>query len=316
MKIRITKKTQRHPEARRALLTVLFILAIAPCALADCLPVTGDHILGRDLALADPRFSAMPASYIVSSSPLPGARRVFAAAEITRIAHANNIHLDEASELCFVVPVKPVADEEMIAAMQRSLPRGVDIAIVDRSRAETPTGEIVFSPAGLSPASASDPTVQLWRGFVRYSETRRVEIWALVNVRGQYTTVVAAGELARNVPIDAASVRMETWTGPLQREAVAVRIEDVLGRIPTRTLKAGAPIPLSFLTQPPAVRRGEAVTVDVQCGPARLRLNAIAERDGRNGEMLELRNPTSGKTFRARLEGSKAVLIIPAEQTL
>jgi flagella basal body P-ring formation protein FlgA len=316
MKISIAKKTQRLPEARRALLPVLFVLSIAPCALADCLPVTGDRILGRDLALADPRFSAMPASYIVSSAPLPGAKRVFAAAEIARIAHANNIRLDEPPEICFVVPVKPVADEEMIAAMHLSLPRGVEIAIVDRSRAETPPGEIVFSPSGLAPASASDPAVQLWRGFVRYSETRRVEIWARVSVRGQYTTVVAGRELTMNVPIDAASLRMETWTGPLQREAVASRIEDVVGRIPKRMLKAGAPILLSLLVQVPAVRRGEAVNVDVQCGPARLRLNAIAERDGRDGEMLELRNPTSGKTFRARLEGSKAVLVIPVRQTL
>ena len=302
--------------AQKSKVRLLFLLGLAPCAFADCLPVTGDRILGRDLALADPRFSAMPASYIVTSAPSPGAKRVLAAAEIARIAHANNIRLDEPAELCFVIPLKPLADEQMIAAMQRSLPRGVGIAIVDRSRAEVPPGEIVFSPSGLAPASASDPTAQLWRGFVRYAETRRVEIWALVRVRGQYTTVVPGRELTMNVAIDAASLRMETWTGPLQREAVATRIEDVLGRIPRRTLKAGAPILLSLLTQPPAVHRGEAVNVEVQCGPARLHLNAIAERDGRNGEMLELRNPTSGKTFRARLEGSKAVLIIPAGQTL
>ncbi len=241
---------------------------------------------------------------------------MFAATEIARIAHANNIRLDQAGELCFAVPVHPLVDDDLIAAMRRSLPLGVDIAILDRSRADLPPGDLVFAPNGLSPASVSEPTVQMWRGYVRYTETRKVEIWAKVSIRGQFTSVVAGKDLAANTPIDASALRIETWTGPMQREQLATRIEDVLGRIPKRPVKAGAPILLSLLAQPPAVRRGESVKVDVQCGPARLRLDAIAERDGRDGEMLELRNPTSGKTFRARLEGSKAVLVISAGQTL
>jgi flagella basal body P-ring formation protein FlgA len=297
-------------------ITLLFVLAVSPCVFAECLPVTGDRILGRDLALADPQFSALPASVIVGSAPVPGSKRVFASAELFRIARANNIQLVQPKEVCFEVPLQTLVDEDFASAMRQALPAGTEVTILDRSRTDVPPGDIVFHPNGLAAAPANDPSVQLWRGFVRYTGTRKVEIWAKVRICGQFTSVMASRDLAANVPIDATALRIETWTGPLQREALAVRLEEVLGRIPKRALKAGAPIPLSLLRQAPVVRRGEAVKVDVQCGPARLHLDAIAERDGRDGEMLELRNPVSGKTFRARLEGSKAVLIIPMGQTI
>jgi flagella basal body P-ring formation protein FlgA len=64
------------------------------------------------------------------------------------------------------------------------------------------------------------------------------------------------------------------------------------------------------LERAPDVRRGDAVQVQVVSGSARLKLSAIAERDGRSGEMLEFRNPSSGKTFRARLDGPKAIVLV------
>ncbi len=54
-------------------ITAFLFLTLPSCAFAGCFPVTGDRILGRDLALADPQFSAMPSSFIVSSAPMPGA---------------------------------------------------------------------------------------------------------------------------------------------------------------------------------------------------------------------------------------------------
>jgi flagella basal body P-ring formation protein FlgA len=104
---------------------------------------------------------------------------------------------------------------------------------------------------------------------------------------------------------------METRTGPLEREKSASRIEDVQGRVARRPVKAGTPVPAAILTEAPAVRRGDSVSVEVESGLAHLRFEAIAENTARDGEMVELRNPLNGKTFRARLNADgRAVIVI------
>ena len=82
-------------------------------------------------------------------------------------------------------------------------------------------------------------------------------------------------------------------------------------------MKAGSVIPIAILAEAPTVRKGDSVTVEVQSGPAHVRFEAIAESAARDGDMVELRNPSSGKTFKARLEaGGKALIVLTAGQKL
>ena len=68
---------------------LLFLIPIiSNVAFGACLPVGGERILGSDLALADARFAALPAAQIIGYAPAPGMKRIFAAAELGRIARA------------------------------------------------------------------------------------------------------------------------------------------------------------------------------------------------------------------------------------
>ncbi len=310
------------------------VTALSGTAFAGCLPVAGNRILGRDLALADARFSALPATLTVGFAPSPGARRVYTAAELQRLARANGIPMDDAAEICFELPMRQIRAEDALAAMRRSLPPEVaspapdlkkvsdlrkapDLKIVELEDVLAPAGDLEFPMDGLEPSGPKDSGTQLWRGYVKYAESRKAPYWARVALTVRYTVVVADRNLPVNSPIPAASLHLETRTGPLQRERVAGSMEDVVGRAPQRAVKAGETVPLAILVEPPEVRRGDPVTVDVQSGPAHLELSAVAESSANEGDMIELRNPSSGKTFRARLiPGSKAVVIVAAGQRL
>ncbi len=289
------------------------LLFVCLPAFPACLPVTGDRILGRDLALADPRFAVMPESYTVAPAPPPGAQRVLAGPELGRLATAHGISLSAPAEFCFEVPVRHPEDEDLIRAMRKGLQgaAGVDITIVERSANPVPAGEIVFPAGSLSPSSSGEHNVQLWRGYVQYTGTRRAAVWARVSITQQITAAVALRNLPPDLPIGAESVRLETRRGPLVHEVVALRVEDVVGRIPKRPVSGGSMIPLNVLAEAPVVRRGDRIKVEVCSGTARLRFDAVAEREARAGETVELRNPSSGKIFRARLEGSKALVVLP-----
>jgi flagella basal body P-ring formation protein FlgA len=296
---------------------LLLSIACAGISFAGCVPITGNRILGRDLAGVDGRFSALPATLTVGYAPAPGTKRVFTALELQRLAKANGIAAAGYGDICFELPMSHLMEEEATAAMRRSLPVEAVLKIIELESLDIPAGMLEFPIETLEPTAVANHGVQIWRGHVRYAETRLFAVWARVEVTVKFTVVVAGKDLPADAPIDVGSLRIETLTGPLPREKSATRIEDVQGRLPKRALKAGSAILIAILAEAPAVRKGDPVTVEVQSGMARLRFQAIADNAARDGDMVELRNPANGKTFKARLgPGAKALVVITAGQQL
>lgn len=290
---------------------LLALLTLPAPVWAACLPVTGDRILGADLASADKKFASLPATLQLGYAPLPGASRVFTAVELRRIAHANGIQATDFSDVCFEISEHVPANAEFIQAMRPALPTDASLRLVDMAHAPIPSGKLQFPLSGLEPPANANDGAQLWRGFVQYTDTRRVAVWARVVISATYTTVVTRTALTADTPIDAASLEVETKTGPLKRDVSAARLEQVAGRVLRRPLPAGAEIPLSLIDEPPAIRRGDLVRVEVRSGLAVLHFDAVAESTVRAGEYAEFRNPATGKTFRALAEaGTKAVVVV------
>jgi flagella basal body P-ring formation protein FlgA len=294
----------------RSLLLLLLFLTIPALVPALCLPVTGDRILGADLALADAKFQSLPATVQLGYAPAPGSSRVFTAAELAGIARANKIRATGFADLCFEIPVHAPTDSEFTEAMRTQLPADSKLRLVDRARMPIPAGKLQFPLTGLEPAAVGNDGTQLWRGFVQYTDTRRVAVWARVAVSATYTTVVTRNAIAADSPIATAYLEVVTKTGPLRREVTASRIDQVIGRVIHRPLPAGAEIPLSLVDEPPAVRRGDLVRVEVRSGLAVLHFDAVSESTVRAGEYGEFRNPTTGKTFKARAEASSRAVVI------
>jgi flagella basal body P-ring formation protein FlgA len=289
----------------------LLAIVFAVTASATCLPVTGDRILGSDLARADRRFAALPATLQIGYTPVPGMDRTFAAPELRQIARSNGIAWNDTdrTEACFELPIHAPTETEFTTSMRGSLPPAAELHIVEIGHAAIPAGKIEFPLAGLEPLNTEN--AQLWRGFVQYTETRRLPVWARVKVTVTHAAVIPVKDLAPEIPIEAASLRLETISGPLARESSASRIEDVAGRVLRRFVKAGSEIPIAALEDAPVVRRGDLVRVEVRSGSAVLHFDAVAESNARAGELADLRNPETGRIFRARAEvGSKAVIVV------
>jgi flagella basal body P-ring formation protein FlgA len=300
---------------------LLFLLLASPAVIpARCLPVTGDRILGADLASADTKFASLPATLQFGYAPAPGASRVFTAVELQRLAHANGIEAAGFADICFEIPVHVPTDSEFVDAMRPALPADATLRLVDMAHAAIPAGKVQFPLSGLEPPAMGNPGMagaQLWRGFIQYTDTRRIAVWARVVVTATYTTVITRNAVVADTPVDAASLEVQTKTGPLKRDATASRVDQVAGRVIRRPLPAGAEIPLSLIDEAPVIRRGDQVRVEVRSGLAILHFEAVAESNVRAGEYATFRNPTTGKTFRALAEtGSKALIVVGKGSTL
>lgn len=297
-------------------LTAFLSLTAAGLGVAGCLPVTGDRILARDLAMAIPAFAILPESTVIGFAPLAGVTRTFASAELSRIAKQHKLEVGDVADTCFQIPqIGQMAPDDVLAVMKRVLPADADVRIVELQKSSVPVGAMVFAREALEPAGPEG--VQLWRGYIRYAGTRRLPVWARVKLMATMTSVVPVRDIPANMPVSADAIRLESKTGPIAGDKMATRLDQVQGRVLRRGVKAGERIALAWISVPPAVRRGDAVKVEVQSGEARLQFDAIAERDAKEGEQVELRNPLSGKTFRARLEGpARAVVLVGAGMRL
>ncbi|MDQ2898816.1 MAG: flagellar basal body P-ring formation chaperone FlgA [Acidobacteriota bacterium] len=280
---------------------------LAATLAATCHPVGGESILGRDLAAADARFSAIPADATLGFAPAPGSRRIFHGAELTRLAARYGIASDLFADACFDRPLQPIDRELLMTALKTSLALpDAKLEIAESSLYPVPRGEIVFPRPALA---AAQNGAALWKGYVRYGVNRRFPIWVRVRIRVRGSRVVATENLRAAAAVAASQIRVETSDGFPDSEPSAQSIDQVTGHVLRRAIRTGSAIPLSVLAEPKDVSAGDPVKVEVHSGAARLEMDARAESGGRNGETVSVLNLKSGKKFPAQVSGKGRVLV-------
>jgi flagella basal body P-ring formation protein FlgA len=281
-----------------------------------CLAVqpASDRILAGDLASAFPPLAAVPPATEIAMAPAPGVSRVFHALDLRLLAARFHLSLSPETQapICVERPVAPLDAAKLLAAMRKTLPEA-RIEVLEFSRQPAPSGEIEFPFAGLHPASAGvpghPPRPALWNGAVLYAGSRHFAIWAAVVARVAYPRVLAAADLRPGQPIAATQLAAETREEFPSAAPFALRMEEVVGRWPRVAIRAGSPIRTDQLEPARDVVRGSTVRVDVRNRAALLELDAVAEASGSVGAFISIRNPSSGKRFRARVEAPGRVSV-------
>lgn len=290
---------------------VLWLAPALGTALAACIPVEGDRILARDLAVAEPQFLAIAPDTPLGYAPAPGVRRVFLPGELARFAARFHLQPDPLREVCVERPMEELTRERLLRALAAAAP-GVTVELADFSRYQVPKGEISFPLAGLSrPADPTQPA--LWKGAVKYDGNHGFAIWVRARLSIPIERVMAIRTLPAGHAIQPDSVRVEKAAAfPFGRQPAA-QVDQVAGRIPRRTIGAGAAVFEYLLDAPKDVNAGDRVNVEVSSGQAHVALDGRAEAAGRRGDVIPVRNPASGRMFRATIEspGTVAVRVNP-----
>jgi flagella basal body P-ring formation protein FlgA len=290
---------------------LLFFSVIAHSG--PCEMISNDRIFGADLAKALPVFSnKIPGDAVISYSPAPGARRFFGSAELQRIGAPYGIAVTPGAHACFEWSLQPLTDDLVRKAIRDSLQLpGARIDVLAISRNQIPAGTLSFPVAGLLASTLTGPdTPVTWRGEVLYHGSRKFSVWARVKISATMTRVVATELVLPGQTVAPSQVRIETYDDFPLRNDIARNLEEVVGRMPRRALREGLPVFRADLIEPFQVQRGDLVDVTAIAGAAQLHLPALAETPGRQGDMISLKNPHSGKVFRARIEGKDKALVM------
>lgn len=287
---------------------MLPILAAAVPAALACIGVDQDRILAGHLAVRAPAFAGLPPETEIALAPAPGSRRILGAAELRRLAMRHGLETGGTGEVCFERTVAPLEKARLEAALRAAwADRPGSFELLDYSRGPVPGGDLEFRLDGLAPAQPGGGA--LWRGRLRYGSGRSVPVWARVRMLFAARRVVAARNLAARSIVEEADLRIEEFRGPPPAHPWCGSVAEVAGRMLRRAVRAGQPIDPRLLAEPPDVERGSMVEVAVRAGAARLEFRAKAESGGRRGDWILVRNPESGKRFRARVEGRRRAVV-------
>jgi len=120
--------------------------------------------------------------------------------------------------------------------------------------------------------------------------------------------LVAARLIPRGTMLTPEDVRVDRRTlvpgvEPLREPAA------VLGQRATRTITPGEPIMPTLLESPPLVRRGDTVILTVQGRGLMAVTQGEAREDGKAGQIIRVRNRTSGREVYGQVEGERSVRV-------
>ncbi len=287
--------------------------AVIPCfASAPCFAPSGDWITAGNLATVLPVLGGLPADLKVGYAPIPGMTRVFHPDELRRLALAHGLP-DPAprstENLCAAWPLAPIAPDALRRAMEKSLAgRAPQIELLAQDKAEAPSGEVIFPLSGLT---AYSENAVIWKGYVRYAETRRFETWVRVRVRVTETHLKAQGAIHAGERLAPGRWRAESYSGPPLREAILGDGTQAAGLVARRDFSDGTALLAMFFEQPKAVERGDAVTVLAGVGAAQIEAPGEALSAGICGDVILIRNPRSNRTFKARITAAGRVEVLP-----
>ena len=288
----------------------LVFLLIAGTALAEaaCIAVARDRILVGDLAGIVPFLQAVDPATVVGFAPAPGVQRVFSARELIEFAQGHGLTLAPGAILpsvCVEREAHPLSSAELKAALLASIAiEGAQVELLEYSLQPAPAGKLDFPLTGLNqpPPDASEAPV-IWRGRLIYDERRSVSLWAKVRIRIPQSWLVARDAIRSGSIIRVDQIRELPWRPFPLPSAAAISQSDVIGKIARRDIAAGQAFFAGALELRREVNRGDRIQVRVAEGLAVLSFEAEAETSGAAGETVLVKNPASGRTFRARVEG-------------
>lgn len=282
----------------------LCLIAFVAMATAGCLEVGSDRILAGDLVDSVPLLRPLDPATVVGFAPVPGTQRIFSGRELALFARQHDLTPDPGiilPSVCVLRAAHPVSLDDLKAVLIRSLnlPSAI-VDVVEYSNQPLGMGRLEFPLSGLNrpPGDAPDSAV-IWRGRLIYDQSSSAPVWAKVRITVAGPCLVAKEAIQAGTPVradqleEASLARFPFSAAPLRSA------RDAVGRLARRNIAAGQIFLAGALEQLREVNRGDHIRVKVIAGRALVSFEAVAESSGGVGESVVVRNPLSGKNFRA-----------------
>ena len=122
--------------------------------------------------------------------------------------------------------------------------------------------------------------------------------WVKAEVRVYDQVVVAARPIGRQETLSAKDLRLERREITSRTAQFFTRLDDVAGKQSTRSIQSDDVITANAIERPTLLKRGSPITLVFDSGSLRVETQGVAEEGGRMGDLIQVKNFTSGKMLR------------------
>jgi flagella basal body P-ring formation protein FlgA len=295
----------------------IILMAAASLAHGACEAVLSSTIVARDIVTAVPLFNQLDPETFIGFTPFPGTKRVLSSHEMFLLATRHGLLFPTGApvpSLCVERAVRSLSTDELKPILLAALGiPDVQMEILEVSGQPLPPGRPEFGRETLNRPRNGDPrNPVIWRGQFVYDEHHSLAIWAKLRMSVNREAIVAAQEIPASAVIHAAQLRTTTTVEFPRFESyqqLPVTMDGIEGKIARRTIADGERIVPAALEDAKDVIRGETIRVQAIDGAATITLDAIAQSSGNRGQTIMVHNPSSGKNFRALIEGQRQAIV-------
>lgn len=159
-------------------------------------------------------------------------------------------------------------------------------------------------PAGLAryqvlqPSKFTNPGMHNFQLAVEIAGKEAARLWVKAEIRVFEQVVVAAAPLARQELIGARDLRVERREMAGRGNRPFSRVEDVIGKQSTRAIEANEVLTPGAVDRPTLMKRGSAIRLVFETGSLRVETAGVAEEAGKIGELIQVKNASSGRILR------------------
>jgi flagella basal body P-ring formation protein FlgA len=121
--------------------------------------------------------------------------------------------------------------------------------------------------------------------------------------------VVSSAPLAHHEPVNSKDIRLERRDITALSGRPLTRVADAVGKQATRAIEVNEIFVQSSVERPTLMRRGTLVVLLYETGSLRVETPGVAEEPGRVGDMIQVKNPTSGKLMRGIVLDGRTVRV-------
>lgn len=122
--------------------------------------------------------------------------------------------------------------------------------------------------------------------------------WVKAEVRLYDQVVVAARPLGRQETLSAKDLRLERREVAPRLGQPFTRVDDVVGKQALRAIPSDATITATAVDRPTLLKRGSTINLVFDSGSLRVETQGVAEEGGKIGDLIQVKNPASGKLLR------------------
>ena len=161
----------------------------------------------------------------------------------------------------------------------------------------------------LRPLNGVSPGQQNFLIAAENAGKEQARLWVKADVRVFEEVVVSSQPMVFNEIVTNKDVRLERRdiSGLFARPFY--RVEDVVGQQVSRSIAVNEALTQRNLDRPMIMRRGSAVVLVYETSAVRVETPGTAEENGRAGELIQVKNPTSGRLLRGRVLDGRFVRV-------